>query len=571
MLFRHDHGPGAHLHGLELVEADLAALAFGGRSGLGGFLLLFLLGLGGLFGRSFLLQGLDVDAREKVGAGRHFGAGLQTVKVAGLGFQRGGHRAFAGLLAQLLQQGAGGIGHDGPQAQGHLAHGRQQHVHDRAQTRGVALLEQGPRRLRIHVLVERAHQIPQGIQALGELGVAEQLDVIGHGRGAQLDDGLVVFAEFAGLGHLALKILGRHGQHAAEQVAQVVGQVGVDAGHHAFFTEGGIGTEMHLAQQEIAEGVQTVLLAHLQRFHNVAQGFGHLGIAHQPVTVHVQVLVHGQARGLEHGGPEHGMGLEDVLGHQMFAGPEGLVLFTVGPAQSADVVQQGVEPHIADVILVEGQFDAPGQAGLGTGDAQIFQRARLQHGQHFVAVALGADEIGMALDVFPQPGQVLGHAEEVVLLADEFRLGQMLGAQAVLQLLFRIEAFAAVAVVAAELAEIDVAGIIDLLQEALHAGLVVFVGSAHEGVVLDAQMRPQLLEQAADAVHEFLGGDALLFGGLDDLVTVFVRTGQEHGVVAQGLVEARQGVGHDGGIGMSQMGLGIHIVNGGGDIKVLHV
>ena len=567
MLFRHDHGPGAHLHGLELVEADLTALAFGGGSGLGGFLLLFLLGLGGLFGRSFLLQGLDVDAREKVGAGRHFGAGLQTVKVAGLGFQRGGHRAFAGLLAQLLQQGAGGIGHDGPQAQGHLAHGQQQHVHDRAQTRGVALLEQGPRRLRIHVFVERAHQIPQGIQALGELGVAEQLDVIGHGRGAQLDDGLVVFAEFAGLGHLALKILGRHGQHAAEQVAQVVGQVGVDAGHHAFFTEGGIGTEMHLAQQEIAEGVQTVLLAHLQRFHHVAQGFGHLGIAHQPVTVHVQVLVHGQARGLEHGGPEHGMGLEDVLGHQMFAGPEGLVLFTVRPAQSADVVQQGVEPHIADVILVE----APGQAGLGTGDAQIFQRARFQHGQHFVAVALGADEVGMALDVFPQPGQVLGHAEEVVLLADEFGLGQMLGAQAVLQLLFRIEAFAAVAVVAAELAEIDVAGIIDLLQEALHAGLVVFVGGTHEGVVLDAQMRPQLLEQAADAVHEFLGGDALLFGGLDDLVTVLVRTGQEHGVVAQGLVEARQGVGHDGGIGMSQMGLGIHIVNGGGDIKVIHV
>ena len=147
----------------------------------------------------------------------------------------------------------------------------------------------------------------------------------------------------------------------------------------------------------------------------------------------------------------------------------------------------------------------------------------------------------------------------------------MLGAQAVLQLLFRIEAFAAVAVVAAELAEIDVTGIIDLLQKALHAGLVVFVGGTHEGVVLDAQMRPQLLEQAADAVHEFLGGDALLFGGLDDLVTVFVRTGQEHGVVAQGLVEARQGVGHDGGIGMSQMGLGIHIVNGGGDIKVLHV
>ena len=94
---------------------------------------------------------------------------------------------------------------------------------------------------------------------------------------------------------------------------------------------------------------------------------------------------------------------------------------------------------------------------------------------------------------------------------------------------------------------------------------------ADELIVLDAKLGPQGLELAADAVHELLGGDALLFGGLDDLVTVFVRTGQEHGVVAQGLVEARQGVGHDGGIGMSQMGLGIHIVDGGGDVEILHV
>ena len=64
------------------------------------------------------------------------------------------------------------------------------------------------------------------------------------------------------------------------------------------------------------------------------------------------------------------------------------------------------------------------------------------------------------------------------------------------------------------------------------------------------------LEQAADAVHEFLAGRLPGgFGGLDDLVAVLVRAGQEHGVVAQGLVEARQGVGHDGGIGMSRWGL----------------
>ena len=170
-----------------------------------------------------------------------------------------------------------------------------------------------------------------------------------------------------------------------------------------------------------------------------------------------------------------------------------------------------------------------------------------------------------------KPRQVLGHAEEIVLLLNEVRLGQVLRAQAVFQFLFGVETLAARAVMPAVLAEIDVAVVVHLLEERLHAGLVIGIRRADELIVLDAELGPQGLKLAADAVHEFLGGDALLFGGLDDLVTVLVRTGQEHGVVAQGLVEARQGVGHDGGIGMSQMGLGIHIVNGGGDIKVLHV
>ena len=69
--------------------------------------------------------------------------------------------------------------------------------------------------------------------------------------------------------------------------------------------------------------------------------------------------------------------------------------------------------------------------------------------------------------VLPEPGHVLGHAEEVVLLLNEVRLGQVLRTETVDELLFGIEAFAACAVMAAEFAEIDVPVVVDFLKELL--------------------------------------------------------------------------------------------------------
>ena len=72
---------------------------------------------------------------------------------------------------------------------------------------------------------------------------------------------------------------------------------------------------------------------------------------------------------------------------------------------------------------------------FGRENAQVFQRAAFDHRQYFVAVALGTDEVGIFADMPGKPRQVLGHAEEIVLLLNEVRLGQVLRAQAVFQFL----------------------------------------------------------------------------------------------------------------------------------------
>ena len=60
------------------------------------------------------------------------------------------------------------------------------------------------------------------------------------GVGAQVGYGLVVFLQLGGHGHAAAKILGGHGKHAAEQVAKVVGKVGVDAPHKGIVAKAGV-------------------------------------------------------------------------------------------------------------------------------------------------------------------------------------------------------------------------------------------------------------------------------------------------------------------------------------------
>ena len=272
----------------------------------------------------------------------------------------------------------------------------------------------------------------------------------------------------------------------------------------------------------------------------------------------------------EHGGPKYGVGLQNILGHQVFAGPEFFKGIAIGPFQGAYVVEQCVKPHITHVILVKRQLNAPGEARLGPRDAQVFQRARFQHGQHFAAVAFGPDKRGVGGDVLLEPGQVLGHAEEVILLADKFRLGQMLGAQAVFQLFFGIEALTAVAVMPAKLAKIDVPRVIHLLQEGLHGTDVLRVGGAHKAVVGHIKLGPQGAEAGADGVHKFLGRLAFLFRSLNNFVAVFVRAGEEHGILADELVVAGHGVGNHSGIGMPQMGLGINVVDGRCDEKAVH-
>src|SRR5690606_22890555 len=161
---------------------------------------------------------------------------------------------------------------------------------------------------------------------------------------------------------------------------------------------------------------------------------------------------------------------------------------------------------------------------------------------HFVPPRLRLDEVRMFLVIFQQPVGVFAHAEIVALFLQPFHRPSAVRAVAVHELALEEERFARGAVPAFILAEIHVPLFHELGENALHRLLVAFLRRADEVVVADLQLFPQRLDALHDAVHVFLGGDAVLLGLPLDFLPVLVRSRQEHHVVAAQPLVAGHGV-----------------------------
>src|SRR5512139_392699 len=106
----------------------------------------------------------------------------------------------------------------------------------------------------------------------------------------------------------------------------------------------------------------------------------------------------------------------------------------------------------------------------------------------------------MALDVVDEPLLVLAHPEEVVLLLTEDWRPVVLRALAVHEFSLDVKALAADTVESVVGAEVDVPGVVDLLEDVAHHRFVGLVGGPDEGVIADPEFRPRVPEETADLV-----------------------------------------------------------------------
>ena len=87
------------------------------------------------------------------------------------------------------------------------------------------------------------------------------------------------------LRHLTGKVLLAQGARALHEVAEVVGELDIDAGDDGGVAHRAVAAEGFFAQQEEADLVQAVDLRQFARVDDVAEGFGHLLPVHHPPAV----------------------------------------------------------------------------------------------------------------------------------------------------------------------------------------------------------------------------------------------------------------------------------------------
>ena len=544
------------------MVADLGGrFAGGGRCGVGRFGFGFALGVLGLEIGDLLRH---VDAREQrfalvhgVAAADHAGRLLAQQAVQ-----------LVGVDAELLGHLGRGVGQVGLQQRGDQLQRAAQVEQHLVEPRPVGLvLGQHPGRGLVDVLVGALHQLKDVGQRGGHI---QRLHVgvhaggqVGHQAGQRFVDGRVL--------HRAAEVFLTHRDRAGEQVAQVVGQVGVDAVDQRFVGERAVVAERHFAQQEVAHGVHAVAVAQLDGVDDVALRFAHLAAAQQQPAVAEHFLGQRQVQRHQHGGPDDGMEAQNLLAHHVQVGGPELVIVVVGVVavtQRRDIVGKRVDPHIDRVLGVERHRDAPAHAGAGhTGVLQ----ALLDESDHLVLAGGGLDEIGVVLVVLQQAVGIFAGLEEIRFLLGFIHGAAAVGAAAVLQLRFGPEALARLAVHALVGAFIDVALLVQPGKDGLHALDVVVVGRADEPVIGDVHHLPQVLDRGHNGVHIFFGRHALGGGLVLDLLAVLVGAGQKHHVVAFGALVAGDGVAGHRRVAVADVQLVAGVVDGGRNVKLFVV
>ena len=88
------------------------------------------------------------------------------------------------------------------------------------------------------------------------------------------------------MGHHSAAVLGNHGQGALGEVAEIVGEIGVDACDDRLVRVVAILPERNLAEKKVADRIDTVDRGELRRIDHVAGRFRHLLPAIEQEAVH---------------------------------------------------------------------------------------------------------------------------------------------------------------------------------------------------------------------------------------------------------------------------------------------
>ncbi len=218
------------------------------------------------------------------------------------------------------------------------------------------------------------------------------------------------------------------------------------------------------------------------------------------------------------------------------------------------------------MLGVARHLHAPSERGAADGE---ISHAFLEVLEDLVATRIRLDEARVGFDVGDEAVDVLRELEEVALLLVLRQRAAGDGGFVVVFLGFGLgdEGLLADVVPAGVGAEVDVARGLHLGDDGLDGIFVALLAGADEVVVAGVDFNEVVAELGHHLVGQFAGLDAELLGFGDHLLAVLIGAGEEERLPAGEAVEAGDGIGADGRVGVPEVRLARGVVDGRGDVE----
>ena len=324
-------------------------------------------------------------------------------------------------------------------------------------------------------------------------------------------------------------------------------------------------------QYEVTNRVHAEHVYQIVRVKHISLGLAHLAIALQEPRMTEYLLRQRQIQRHQENGPIDRMETDNIFSDQMQIRRPLLLEQVAGlsvalVADAGDIVGQRVQPYVYHVLRVEVYRDAPFERG--TGYAQILQTRKQEVVHHLILSGNRLNEFRMLVDMVNQTVSVFAHTEEISLFLGRLHLAATVRTLAVHQLGLGPEGLAGSTVHTLVSTFVDIALVIQLLENLLYLLLMVIIGGADEFIIGSVHQIPDPLNLTGHIVHEFLRSNACLLSLQLDLLTVLVGSGLEKYVVALESAETGNGVRQYDLIGVANVGLAGCVGNGRGHVKL---
>ena len=270
--------------------------------------------------------------------------------------------------------------------------------------------------------------------------------------------------------------------------------------------------------------------------------------------------------------PVYRMETDNVLSDQMkIRRPELPVLLaavSVGViAETGDIVGQCVQPYIYDMLVIKVYRNSPFEGCSGY--TEILKPRKQEVVHHLILSGYRLNKFRMFIDVFNQSRRIFAHSEEICLLLCPCDRPSAVRALAVHQLGIRPEGLARRTVPSLIMSLVDIALLIELLENLLDLSDVIRICRADEFVVGGIHQIPDPVNLSCHVIYILLRRTSLLLGLVLNLLAVLVRTGLKIYLISLHPAESRNTVRKNDLICITDMGFPGRICNSRRNVIIL--